>query len=763
MSATDDVLAPGTRLDGLEIERVLGAGGFGVTYLARDLGLDAWRAVKEYLPQSWGARRRDGTVGPRTGSDAEDYRWGLERFLDEARMLARFKHPHIVQVHRVFQAGGTAYMVMEYVEGRTLASAADAEGPLEESRVREVLDALTDGLSSVHEAGLLHRDISPDNVMLRPDGTPVLIDFGAARHGLGEHSGTLSSVLKPGYAPLEQYPPGRGQGPWTDIYGLGALAYWALSGARPTAATERTRRDPLRPLSAVAARGVSPGLSSAVVAALSVYPEDRPKSLDEWRALLHGGASWDGAVGVEGLGTTGSGSGSSRRWWPAATSAGLAVAVLALAWLAYWSGGLPDGDPTLGPAALTTNQAGETVEPAAAGASGEETPEAQGGAGSVGEDEDREGGGAGAEPGGMAPAEEEPAAAGPPPDEAERGLGLDRAAWREIQEGLTASGFDPGAADGLVGAATRSALRAWQSSRGASATGYADAEAVSALREAAQDAARVADQRRADLVAAEREAEAQRRAEREAAEREAEAQRQFEEARQAQLAAEREAEAQRQAEEARQAELAAEAERRRPGRVFRDCDVCPEMVVLPGGGLAMGRFEVTVGEYRAFASATGGGAGGDCVTLGDGDTWRDPGYPQTDRHPVACLSWDDAQEYVSWLSRRSGAAYRLPSEAEWERAAAGSEPGCDRLGRGSRPDGTCPVGLYGSNAGGLSDMVGNLAEWTSDCWEGDCGRRVLRGGSWFIDAEGLRPGARYWNSSADRLAFCGFRVSRTLD
>ena len=705
MSATGDVLAPGTRLDDLEIERVLGAGGFGVTYLARDLGLDAWRAVKEYLPQNWGTRREDGTVGPRTGSDAEDYRWGLARFLDEARMLARFKDPHIVQVHRVFEAGGTAYMVMEYVEGRTLASVADAEGPLGESRVREVLEALTAGLSSVHAAGLLHRDISPDNVMVRPDGTPVLIDFGAARHGLGEHSGGLSSVLKPGYAPLEQYPPGRGQGPWTDIYGLGALAYWALSGSRPPAATERTRSDPLRPLSAVSARGVSAGLSSSVEAALSVYSEDRPQSLDEWRKLLE-----ENTVRPP----------DPRRWWPAALAVGLAAAVLATALLVPRSGGLPDGGLASDPVPLTASE-----ESAVAGWTGEETPAARGvGVDSVGEAEDEGGGGAGAEPGAAVLGEEELAVAGPPPDEVERGLGLDRAAWRAIQEGLTASGFDPGVADGLVGGSTRSALRAWQSSRGALATGYVDADAVSALGEAAEDAARVADQRRAAREAADREAEAQRQTELEAA-------------------------------------------ARRPGRVFRDCPECPEMVVLAGGVLAMGRYEVTVGEYRAFASPPGGGAGGGCFTMGGGDSWRDPGFSQTDRHPVACVSWDDAQEYVSWLSRRTGAAYRLPTEAEWERAATGSQPGCDRLGRGS--NGTCPVGQYGTNAAGLSDMVGNLSEWTSDCWEGDCGRRVVRGGSWFILAEndfglGFRvPGARLGSPSAARDFGLGFRVSRALN
>ena len=235
MTDAGDALAAGTRLGEIEIERVLGAGGFGVTYLARDLGLDTWRAVKEYLPRDWGTRRQDGTVGPRTGGDSEDYRWGLERFLDEARILARFDHRHLVRVHRVFEARGTAYMVTEYVEGRTLAAEVASAGPLSEGRVRELLLALTgvDGLSAVHAAGLLHRDIKPGNVMVRPDGTPVLIDFGAARQAMGRHSRSVTAVLTPGYAPIEQYSVRGHQGPWTDIYALGALAYWALGGGCP--------------------------------------------------------------------------------------------------------------------------------------------------------------------------------------------------------------------------------------------------------------------------------------------------------------------------------------------------------------------------------------------------------------------------------------------------------------------------------------------------------------------------------------------------
>ena len=227
----------------------------------------------------------------------------------------------------------------------------------------------------------------------------------------------------------------------------------------------------------------------------------------------------------------------------------------------------------------------------------------------------------------------------------------------------------------------------------------------------------------------------------------------------------------------------ADVERRRAARwplaeVFRDCEACPEMVVLPGSRLAFGRYEVTLREYRAFASAAGAPAGG-CIAdyftdfgVGsrDGDySWRHPGYPQTDRHPVTCVSLDDAQAYVSWLSRTSGVAYRLPSQAEWLLAAAGSEPGChsDYTGRDGTRDGACPVGSFGSSPLGLSDMWGNVWEWVSDCWRGDCGRRPVHGTGWLNPAGpiGDRSLPDFWNpvDSTSRSNSLGFRVARTLE
>ena len=246
----------------------------------------------------------------------------------------------------------------------------------------------------------------------------------------------------------------------------------------------------------------------------------------------------------------------------------------------------------------------------------------------------------------------------------------------------------------------------------------------------------------------------------------------------AEVRLEREAAERRRAEAARRR---AEAARRRaarwpPGHVFRDCETCPEMVVLPGSAVALGRYEVTVGEYRAFASATSGGQTSPCSNIRservspdlDGlwdHSWRDPGFSQTDRHPVTCMSWDDAQAYVSWLSDTTEARYRLPTLSELAGAAEGSQPGCheDLTNPRRSGSGTCPVGTYGRNRLGLSDLLANVSEWTSRCSVGDCGRRLLHGGNWFIARSSLVPNYSHHRPTDHRDAFIGFRVARTLE
>ena len=237
-------LPQGHRLQEYELVRVLGFGGFGMTYLGFDHNLDKAVAIKEYLPSDIATRTADRSVAPQASEFRGDFQWGLERFLDEARTLARFDHRHIVKVYRFFEAHGTAYIVMEYAEGETLSAYLERKGTLSEAELKGILYPLLDGLEAVHGADFLHRDIKPGNIVLRDvDGSPVLLDFGAARQAIGAKSRSVTSIVTPGYAPIEQYSSRGHQGAWTDIYALGGVCYRALTGQVPDDATDRMRND----------------------------------------------------------------------------------------------------------------------------------------------------------------------------------------------------------------------------------------------------------------------------------------------------------------------------------------------------------------------------------------------------------------------------------------------------------------------------------------------------------------------------------------
>lgn len=282
------VLPAGTRLRNYELVSVLGQGGFGITYRARDTTLDRDVAIKEYLPISLALRAEGTTVVPRSTDHAGEFVWGRNRFLDEARTLAQLgRAPAIVRVYDFLEAHGTAYMIMALAEGETLHQRLASGQRLLPAAIDRLLQPLLDGLEEVHAAGFLHRDIKPANIILDARGDPTLIDFGAARAATAGRTAAMTAIFTPGYAAAEQFTSAR-QGPWTDIYGLSATLYHAIVGKVPPGAVERMVEDTCEPLSVLAPEDFRPSLLRGIDAGLAVRAKDRPQDIREWRALFEG-------------------------------------------------------------------------------------------------------------------------------------------------------------------------------------------------------------------------------------------------------------------------------------------------------------------------------------------------------------------------------------------------------------------------------------------------------------------------------------------
>jgi len=299
MIKKSNTLSIGYRLlDKYRIEKVLGAGGFGITYMAVHEALLKRVAIKEYFPVEWSYRDGEHVLantqgGLPTSDVGEDacYTWGLERFLNEAQTLVRVEHPGVVRVQDYFQANGTAYIVMDYVDGEPLSQILqkekEKEKTLPEEQVRRLIEDVLPALEAVHAQGYLHRDLKPANLYCRSDGRTILIDFGAARQALGRRSKSVTSVFSPGYSPIEQYLiDGKGYGPWTDIYALGTVLYHCVTGATPIEAPARVLDDPLQPAEEVAAGRYSSTLLRLIDRAISVRPEKRFQSIRQMRAAL---------------------------------------------------------------------------------------------------------------------------------------------------------------------------------------------------------------------------------------------------------------------------------------------------------------------------------------------------------------------------------------------------------------------------------------------------------------------------------------------
>ncbi|MBI3367358.1 MAG: serine/threonine protein kinase [Burkholderiales bacterium] len=290
-------LPPGTVIGGLTISGLIGEGGFGIVYLAFDPTLQRQVALKEYMPTTLAARGQNSSeVTVRSVDYIDTFNAGLRSFVNEARLLARFDHPALVKVHQFWQANRTAYMVMPFYQGSTLkahikAELAQGRHP-DEAQLRAWLAPLLDALEVMHAEQCYHRDIAPDNILLTPSG-PLLLDFGAARRVISDMTQALTVILKPGYAPIEQYGEAASmtQGPWTDLYALASVIYFTITGHSPITSVERMMGDPLPRLAEEANGKYGQTFLTAIDAALAVRPQDRPQSVAEFRALLAGTAT----------------------------------------------------------------------------------------------------------------------------------------------------------------------------------------------------------------------------------------------------------------------------------------------------------------------------------------------------------------------------------------------------------------------------------------------------------------------------------------
>lgn len=277
-------LPSGFKVGRYELQEVIGSGGFGITYLAKDTSLGRRVAVKELLPNNIATRIDGSTVVAKTESDEKDLTWARERFLNEGRALAACDHPNVVDVFEMVEANGTAYMVTKYEEGQSFEQWLRNLGrPPTESELRSILMPLLSGLESVHNAGFLHRDLKPDNIYITKTGRPLLLDFGSARQAISSRTTALTSIVTNGYAPFEQYDEEGHQGAWSDIYALAAVMYRAISGKKPPDATRRLKDDPCEKLAAIYSDRYSTEFLRAIDRGLEPDEKKRPQTIAEWR------------------------------------------------------------------------------------------------------------------------------------------------------------------------------------------------------------------------------------------------------------------------------------------------------------------------------------------------------------------------------------------------------------------------------------------------------------------------------------------------
>ncbi|RTY47272.1 serine/threonine protein kinase [Enterobacter hormaechei subsp. steigerwaltii] len=284
-----NALPVGYRFNEFEIKEVIGGGGFGIVYRAWDHQLERTIAIKEFMPSSLAVRGEDMTLVLRSERFGKAFSAGLNSFIQEARLLARFNHPNLLHVLRFWVQNDTAYMGTLFYSGTTLSRLREEKPELiNEAWIRRMLPMLFGAIKTIHDEGYLHRDISLDNIQIQDNGLPVLLDFGSARRTIGNISDETETMLRPGFAPIEQYTDDNEseQGPWTDIYALGAVLRTLIVGSPPPVSVVRSIQDTCKPLVELMPQGYSIPLLQAIDKALALHMEDRPQSIEEFAALI---------------------------------------------------------------------------------------------------------------------------------------------------------------------------------------------------------------------------------------------------------------------------------------------------------------------------------------------------------------------------------------------------------------------------------------------------------------------------------------------
>jgi formylglycine-generating enzyme required for sulfatase activity len=808
MISHSSALQPGTLVGELQINAILGVGTFGITYLATDPAIGTRFALKEYFPSKHVSRGKNGFLETDDEKSAQAFADGMKAFLNEARMLAALDHPNIVSVLRYFEANGTAYFLMPFYQGAPLHRQLESKGVLDREAAKALLIPLMDALEYLHSEGVVHQDVKPANIYMTDAGQPVLLDFGVAAADQ-QQSSKLGSA---GYAAPEQASTDGSIGPWTDIYGLAATLYRSLTGGIPPSATERLKalaasgRDPLPSLKEQLSITEFGGLIDAIELGMQLQRQDRPRDVAHWRQSFES-LDWHRTVVVPGSSRSYAKEG--REWLPITLLAILVVSMMAIGVFL-----LTDESPETSPPASTQTDTGVSgtvrTSPVTQTVSAEETERWQAAlqADTVS--------------GYRRFIEDYPESFYKTQAETQLDI-LDEKLWQELSPEDT--------------------VPAYEDYLDVFPNGIHQAEALQRMDAIRQELAR---QEREKL---ERERQDDLAFENASNERTIPAfdryisdwpsGRHIEEAtRVRRLLSD-------QAEDNKAFQLAQKLNTKdafqayidafptgvnitaalqhiddltlRPGKAFRDCEICPALMVIPAGSywqgsddsselalgmekprrmvtidrpFAAGIHEVTMAQWDACIDAGG------CSTRP-----TDNGWGRGDR-PVIMVSWNDAEEYVRWLSDTTKEVYRLPSESEWEYIARAGE---ESDWPGGQPDlvcnygniagaetgfrwqhtqcadtaslGTSKVGSFRANAFGLYDTTGNVSEWTADCmnlsyldapvdgsaWgRGICSSHMTRGGSWITGSNEIRLPARFNLKNGDQNDFTGFRVVRDI-